>query len=678
MITSKKAFLIFLTFIFSSTTVLSADCESYNDCQSCAGSNQGSCKFCVTNSKCLSLVGFNCLPENIIKDSFDCPADVPSKQFAYDDHFSRYTIYPLIAATYRETPQICFDNLKLDFQVVSYTEVICDASVFNDSCAVFVAYSKTMNSVAVGFRGSQGNMETVEEVLSVFKEKKDFPPGGKVYAYFYNAFYALYNNSLLDNVQKAKTLCGNGCDQLIITGHSLGGSLASLFGTLVLHQGVYKPENLKTITMGQPRTGDEAYAKAHDELHKYSYRVVHRKDPVPHLPPKLGSDPVYHHRYEIWYNNDMDTKDDYALCLRADDDGCSNSQLDLDFNDHTHYFWMISLFVATMNRVSVAAANGDQPKLSDYQRLDKIGEGTYGVVYKGRNLQTGQMVAMKKIRLESDEEGIPSTSVREISMLIELKHPNIVDLQCVIMEEHRLYLIFEFLSMDLKKYMEKSFGSKPMPTNIVQNFLYQMLQGMHYCHQRRVIHRDLKPQNLLVDVNTKTIKLADFGLARAIGIPIRAYTHEVITLWYRAPEILLGCQRYSLGVDIWSLGCIFAEMARGRPLFCGDSEIDQLFKIFRILTTPNEQDWPGVTQFPDYKSNFPKWTDNKVKEKLGSLMNPEALDLLQQMLIYDPVNRISARACFKHPYFDNFDPKITPAAKFPMEIVDMKIAPEFP
>ena len=205
-----------------------------------------------------------------------------------------------------------------------------------------------------------------------------------------------------------------------------------------------------------------------------------------------------------------------------------------------------------------------------------------------------------------------------------------------------------------------------------------MLQGMHYCHQRRVIHRDLKPQNLLVDINSKTIKLADFGLARAIGIPIRAYTHEVITLWYRAPEILLGCQRYSLGVDIWSVGCIFAEMARGRPLFCGDSEIDQLFKIFRVLTTPNEQDWPGVTQFPDYKSNFPKWSDNKVKEKLGGLMGPDALDLLQQMLIYDPVNRISARACFKHPYFDNFDPKITPAAKFPMEIVDMKIVPEFP
>lgn len=199
---------------------------------------------------------------------------------------------------------------------------------------------------------------------------------------------------------------------------------------------------------------------------------------------------------------------------------------------------------------------------------------------------------------------------------------------------------------------------------------------MHYCHQRRVIHRDLKPQNLLVDIGSKTIKLADFGLARAIGVPIRAYTHEVITLWYRAPEILLGCQRYSVGVDIWSIGCIFAEMIRGRPLFCGDSEIDQLFKIFRILTTPTEKDWEGVTSFPDYKANFPKWTENKLEEKLPTL-DQSGLDLVKRMLVYDPVERISARNVLRHPYFSNFDPKTTPAANFPLEIVDMPIEREF-
>uniref|UniRef100_A0AC34QLD0 Protein kinase domain-containing protein n=1 Tax=Panagrolaimus sp. JU765 TaxID=591449 RepID=A0AC34QLD0_9BILA len=325
----------------------------------------------------------------------------------------------------------------------------------------------------------------------------------------------------------------------------------------------------------------------------------------------------------------------------------------------------------------MSAAGGDQPKLSDYQKMDKIGEGTYGVVYKGRNLQTGQLVAMKKIRLESDEEGIPSTSVREISMLRELKHPNIVDLQCVIMEEHRLYLIFEFLSMDLKRYMDKHCGGKPMPAATVQFFLYQILQGMHFCHQRRVIHRDLKPQNLLVDIETLTIKLADFGLARAIGIPIRAYTHEVITLWYRAPEILLGSARYSLGVDIWSIGCIFAEMARGKPLFQGDSEIDQLFKIFKVLSTPNDVEWPGVSKLPDFKNNFPQWPENKLNDSLKNYMNRDGLDLIKSMLKYDPGSRITARSCLKHPFFANFDASKTPAANFPLEIIDMPIQPEY-
>jgi serine/threonine protein kinase len=134
--------------------------------------------------------------------------------------------------------------------------------------------------------------------------------------------------------------------------------------------------------------------------------------------------------------------------------------------------------------------------------------------------------------------------------------------------------------------------------------MFQMIAGLNFCHARRILHRDLKPQNLLID-RSGALKLADFGLARAFGIPVRTYTHEVVTLWYRAPEILLGQQQYSTPVDMWSIGTIFAEMVMKCPLYPGDSEIDELFKIFRTLGTPNEELWPGVSKLPDYKPTFP-------------------------------------------------------------------------
>ncbi|XP_054732710.1 cyclin-dependent kinase 1 [Anastrepha obliqua] len=294
--------------------------------------------------------------------------------------------------------------------------------------------------------------------------------------------------------------------------------------------------------------------------------------------------------------------------------------------------------------------------MEDFQKIEKIGEGTYGVVYKGRNRVTGQIVAMKKIRLESDDEGIPSTAIREISLLRELKHPNIVCLEDVLMEENRLYLIFEFLSMDLKKYMDTLPPGKPMETELVRSYLYQITSAILFCHRRRVLHRDLKPQNLLID-KQGVIKVADFGLGRSFGIPVRIYTHEIVTLWYRAPEVLLGSQRYSCPVDVWSIGCIFAEMSTRKPLFQGDSEIDQLFRIFRILKTPTEETWPGVTTLPDYKSTFPCWSTNQLTNQLKNL-NERGIDLIQKMLIYDPVHRISAKDILEHPYFDGFKLKI--------------------
>jgi len=149
--------------------------------------------------------------------------------------------------------------------------------------------------------------------------------------------------------------------------------------------------------------------------------------------------------------------------------------------------------------------------------------------------------------------------------------------------------------------------------------------------------------------------LADFGLARAFGIPMRTYTHEVVTLWYRAPEVLLGSRHYSTSIDMWSVGCIFAEMVmQGAPLFPGDSEIDQIFKIFRIMGTPNEENWPGVSQLPDYKPTFPQWSQQDLNRILPQL-DEAALDMLQQTLNYDTAKRISAKRALTHPYFDDYE-----------------------
>ncbi|XP_012560609.1 cyclin-dependent kinase 2 isoform X1 [Hydra vulgaris] len=299
------------------------------------------------------------------------------------------------------------------------------------------------------------------------------------------------------------------------------------------------------------------------------------------------------------------------------------------------------------------AVPNDMKSIMDiFQKLEKIGEGTYGVVYKAKNKQTGKVIALKKIRLDTDTEGVPSTAIREIALLRELTHPNIVQLLDVIQSQARLFLVFEYLNQDLKKYMDIA-PKEGIKMNQIKSYTHQLLNGIAYCHAHRVLHRDLKPQNLLIDTEGK-IKLADFGLARAFGLPMRSYTHEVVTLWYRAPEILLGTKMYSTAVDIWSIGCIFVEMMTRKALFPGDSEIDQLFKVFRVLGTPNEKVWPGVTDLKEFKSDFPKWRPQPFQTFLP-MLDENGIDLLEKMLLYSPASRISAKNAMNHPYFDDLN-----------------------
>lgn len=305
--------------------------------------------------------------------------------------------------------------------------------------------------------------------------------------------------------------------------------------------------------------------------------------------------------------------------------------------------------------------------LSNYVKKDKLGEGTYGVVYKAVDKRTNETVALKKILLEQEEEGIPATSIREISILKDLKHTNVVGLKEVINSRGKLVMVLEYLDMDLKKYLEVQ--QSPISPMLIKSYTYQILAGLCYCHCQRIIHRDMKPQNLLLN-RQGLIKIADFGLARAFTIPLRSYTHEVVTLWYRAPEILLGSSYYSVGIDVWSVGCIMAEMFRKSPLFQGDSEPDQIYAIFEVLGTPNDEIWPEFSSLPEYKEGrFKQWPKRSLAEFVTGA-DPLALDLIEKMLVYDPAKRISAKDALSHPYFDDLSATVKDACR-PAEIAPL-------
>lgn len=291
---------------------------------------------------------------------------------------------------------------------------------------------------------------------------------------------------------------------------------------------------------------------------------------------------------------------------------------------------------------------------SSYERIEKIGEGTYGIVYKAKNKLTNKIVALKKVRLEHENEGIPPTTIREISLLKALNHPSIIKLDDVLLSNNRLYLVFEYIETDLRVFLDEHKNlDEYLKPSIIFSLTFQLITALNVCHSRGIIHRDIKPQNILLQKTRRgyILKLADFGLARFFSIPIRTYSHEIVTLWYRCPEIILGSKYYSYTVDMWSLGCIIYELVHMKPLFAGDSEIDQLYKIFRILGTPDNQAWINVENLPNYKAEFPKWKGSDPKDLVDGSLG----EIIGKCLVYEPLERSCAKELLKHECFRDFE-----------------------
>ncbi|XP_054284493.1 cyclin-dependent kinase 11B-like isoform X1 [Macrosteles quadrilineatus] len=301
--------------------------------------------------------------------------------------------------------------------------------------------------------------------------------------------------------------------------------------------------------------------------------------------------------------------------------------------------------------------------VEEFQCLNRIEEGTYGVVYRARDKRTDEIVALKRLKMEKEKEGFPITSLREINTLLKAQHPNIVTVREIVVGSNmdKIFIVMDYVEHDLKSLMETMKHKKQvfLPAE-VKCLMQQLLRAVAHLHDNWILHRDLKASNLLLS-HKGILKVGDFGLAREYGSPLKAYTPIVVTLWYRSPELLLSAKEYSTPVDMWSVGCIFAEFLAMEPLFPGKSEVDQLNKIFKTLGTPNERVWPGYSKLPAVqKMTFAEFPSSQLRTRFP-MLSDAGLSLLNKFLTYNPVERITADEALKHDYFAEPPLPIDPA-----------------
>jgi cell division cycle 2-like protein len=290
--------------------------------------------------------------------------------------------------------------------------------------------------------------------------------------------------------------------------------------------------------------------------------------------------------------------------------------------------------------------------VEEFECLNKIEEGAYGVVYRAKDKKTHEVVALKRLKMEKEKEGFPITSIREVDTLLKAQHPNVVTVREIVVGSNmdKIYMVMDFVEHDLKSLMQHGM-KKPFLMSEVKTLMQQLLRGIAHLHDNWIIHRDLKTSNLLLS-HKGVLKIADFGLAREYGSPLKEYTPIVVTLWYRCPELLLNTKKYSTSIDMWSVGCIFGELMLMKALFPGKNEKDQLDKIFKDLGTPTDKIWPGFKELPlTKKLNFAEFPYNTIRSRFGSYLSDKGFELINKLLAYDPVKRMPAEEALKHDFF---------------------------